>query len=62
MELFKALTALIVSAEKDAKALYEKGNKTAATRLRSTLQQIKVVVQDLRMEISNRKNSVIEDK
>lgn len=57
MELFKELQELISSAEADAKAFYEKGNKAAGTRLRNALQKTKSLAQDIRTEVTAKKNS-----
>lgn len=56
MELFKELQELISSAESDAKAFYEKGNKAAGTRLRNALQKTKTLAQDIRNEVTAKKN------
>jgi len=55
MENFKALKDLIASAERDAAAFYEKGNNAAGTRLRLSLQQIKVSATAIRQEIAEKK-------
>ncbi|WP_312364268.1 histone H1 [Sphingobacterium sp.] len=57
MELFKELKELINSAEIDAKAFYEKGNKAAGTRLRNALQKTKALAQDVRNEVTAKKNN-----
>ena len=57
MENFQKLKELILSAESDATAFFEKGNKAAGTRLRNTLQQTKTLAQDLRNEVTAKKNS-----
>ncbi|OYD46377.1 histone H1 [Sphingobacterium cellulitidis] len=57
METFQKLKELIGSAENDAKAFYEKGNKAAGTRLRNALQQTKVLAQDIRNEVTAKKNA-----
>lgn len=56
MEKFQKVKELINSVEKDAAAFYEKGNKTAGTRIRNAMQQLKVTAQEIRKEISDRKN------
>jgi hypothetical protein len=56
MEKFTALKELVASAEKEAAAFYEKGNKAAGTRLRNALQQIKVTATDIRKEVTEKKN------
>ncbi|HEK19746.1 MAG TPA: histone H1 [Bacteroidetes bacterium] len=57
MENFQKLKELILSAESDATAFFEKGNKAAGTRLRNALQQTKVLAQELRTEVTANKNS-----
>jgi len=57
MEKFENLKAILESLEEDVKKFDEKGNKAAGTRVRQGLQQIKAVAQDLRKEISERKNA-----
>jgi hypothetical protein len=58
MEKFNQLKALLESAEDDAVKFYEKGNSSAGTRLRSALQEIKKLSQDLRLEVQEIKNKV----
>jgi len=57
MEKFSELKELIEAAEKDAQAFYEKGNKAAGTRLRGTLQKTKSLAQDIRNEVTEKKNA-----
>ncbi|MFC4212444.1 histone H1 [Pedobacter lithocola] len=57
MENFKKLKELIETAEQDAVKFYEKGNKAAGTRLRNALQQSKTLAQELRAEVTAKKNS-----
>jgi len=57
MEKFKALGQLAAEAEKDATAFYDKGTKAAGTRLRTTMQKIKVLASDIRKEVTEKKNS-----
>lgn len=56
MEKFRELKALIASAEADATAFFEKNNKAAGTRLRNALQQTKALAQDIRNEVTAKKN------
>lgn len=58
MEKFNQIKALLESAEEDAIKFYEKSNNSAGTRLRSALQEIKKLSQDLRLEIQEIKNKV----
>ncbi|SDT24343.1 hypothetical protein SAMN05216490_2834 [Mucilaginibacter mallensis] len=55
MDNFKILKELIATAEKDAASFYEKGNSAAGTRLRLTLQQVKVSATAIRQEIVEKK-------
>jgi hypothetical protein len=57
MEKFTALKELVASAEKEAAAFYEKGNKAAGTRLRIAMQQLKVTASDIRKEVTEKKNA-----
>lgn len=56
MENFQKLKELILSAESDATAFFEKGNKAAGTRLRNALQKIKVSATEIRKEVSGLKS------
>ncbi len=56
MDKFKELKELISSAEADAVAFFDKGNKAAGTRLRNAMQQSKVLAQDIRNEVTAKKN------
>jgi hypothetical protein len=56
MEKFKSLKVLIDAAEADATAFYEKGNKTAGTRLRNAMQNLKVAATDIRKEVTEKKS------
>lgn len=56
MKSFQDLESLIASASEDA-AKFEKGNKTAGTRLRKKMQEIKKLAQAIREEVSETKNA-----
>ena len=56
MDKFNELKTLLGAAEADAVAFFEKGNKAAGTRLRNAMQQTKVLAQDIRNEVTNKKN------
>jgi len=56
MNKFNELKELLSKAEQDAVAFYEKGNKAAGTRLRNSMQQIKVAAGDIRKEVTEKKN------
>jgi len=57
MEKFTALKELAASAEKDAFAFFGKGNKAAGTRLRNTMQQLKISAQAIRNDVTDKKNT-----
>jgi hypothetical protein len=56
MSTFQKLKDLVASTEADAKAFHEKGNKAAGTRLRKAYQEIKVIAQQGRAEVTELKN------
>lgn len=56
MSTFQKLKDLVASAEVDAVAFHEKGNKAAGTRLRKAYQDIKVLAQAGRAEVTELKN------
>lgn len=57
MDKFNELKALIEEAGKDAEAFYKKNNKAAGTRLRNALQQTKAIAQEIRNDVTARKNA-----
>ncbi len=54
--LFSQLQELVSILEGDAKKFYVKGNKSAGTRLRNGMQNVKKIAQNVRMEVSEIKN------
>ncbi|MET3115391.1 hypothetical protein AAKU52_003140 [Pedobacter sp. CG_S7] len=56
MEKFAELKELIASAEADATSFFEKKNNAAGTRLRNALQKTKTLAQDIRKEVTAKKN------
>lgn len=56
MNAFEKLKTLVSAAEKDAESFYTKGNKSAGTRLRKALQQVKSLAHEGRTEVSKVKN------
>jgi hypothetical protein len=56
MNRFSEIKVLIDSLEGDMEKFYDKGNKTAGTRARKTLQDIKKLAQDIRVDIQNKKS------
>ena len=57
MEKFNKLKALITQVEEDAKKFYEKGNGAAGTRLRKGMLDLKGLAQEIRVEVSDKKNA-----
>ena len=55
MSAFTKLKELVAATEADATAFYEKGNQAAGTRLRKALQEIKVLAQEGRNEVTAKK-------
>ena len=55
MELYEHLKSLVATL--DVTKFYVKGNKTAGTRIRKSCQDIKNICQDIRVDVSNKKNS-----
>ncbi len=56
MTLFEELEKLVTEARSDAEAFYNKGNKAAGTRLRKAMQEAKNKAQDIRKEVTDKKN------
>jgi len=56
MEKYNELKSLIASIEDDAVKFYEKGNNAAGTRVRTGLQKVKTLAQDIRNEVTAKKN------
>lgn len=56
MEKFTEIKELIGSIEKDADLFYNKSNKAAGTRLRKAMQDLKVLAQGVRTEVTEKKS------
>ncbi len=56
MSTFQKLKDLVAATEADAKAFHEKGNNAAGTRLRKAYQEIKVLAQQGRTQVTDLKN------
>ena len=59
MELYEELKKLVENLEEDATKFYVKNNKAAGTRVRKGSQEIKNLCQDIRVDVSNKKNSEV---
>lgn len=57
MKKFEELKSLIADVEKDAVAFFEKGNGAAGTRVRGVMQKAKTLAQDIRNEVTAKKNA-----
>jgi len=53
MEKFNELEQLVVTMKEDVTKFYEKSNKAAGVRVRKALQDIKVLAQEIRKNISD---------
>lgn len=58
MENYTKLKELVASIEADADKFYNNANSAAGTRVRKGLQDIKTLAQDIRNEITAKKNEV----
>jgi hypothetical protein len=57
MERFTKVKELLASVEADAEKFYNAGNNAAGTRLRKAMQDLKVLAQEIRTEVTEKKNS-----
>jgi hypothetical protein len=57
MSRFHEVKSLVDSLEEDMDKFYNKGNKTAGTRARKTLQELKKLSQEIRIHIQEQKNA-----
>jgi len=57
MEKFTKLKDLLATVEADAEKFYNAGNSAAGTRVRKAMQDLKVLAQDIRAEVTDKKNS-----
>ncbi len=58
MEKFEEIKKLMQEVEDDVTKFYEKGNKSAAVRIRKAMQDIKNLAQELRVHVQETKNSL----
>jgi hypothetical protein len=57
MEKFSKLKELVASVEADADKFYNSGNGAAGTRVRKAMQDLKNLAQDIRTEVTEKKNT-----
>ncbi len=56
MEKYAQLKKMVLEIEEDFEKFYDKSNKAAGTRARKAMQDVKVLAQDIRKEIQEKKN------
>jgi hypothetical protein len=56
MNRFDELKNLVMSLEGDFDKFYNKQNQAAGTRVRKGMQDLKVLAQDIRSQVQNKKN------
>lgn len=56
MENYNKLKALVEGAESDFAKFYDKGNAAAGTRVRKAMQDLKGLAQDIRQDVTAKKN------
>lgn len=57
MEKFSKVKEVIAAIEADAEKFYNGGNAAAGTRVRKAMQDLKGLAQDIRTEVTEKKNS-----
>ncbi|MET4083958.1 uncharacterized membrane protein (DUF106 family) [Pedobacter sp. UYP30] len=57
MEKLNEIKKTIKTLEADVTAFYEKGNKSAGTRLRAGMIRLKGLAQEMRQEVSSKKST-----
>lgn len=56
MKNYNKLKSLVENAESDFAKFYDKGNAAAGTRVRKAMQEMKGLAQDIRKEVTDKKN------
>jgi len=56
MEKFQKVKELVAAIETDAEKFFNAGNGAAGTRLRKGMQDLKVLAQEIRTEVTEKKN------
>jgi hypothetical protein len=57
MESFEQIKQIMSGVEGDLAKFLEKGNKTAGTRVRQAMQEVKKLAQQVRLDVQGKKNS-----
>ena len=58
MEKFEEIKSLIEAVAEDVDKFYVKGNKAAAVRIRKSMQEVKNLAQELRLNVQETKNNM----
>jgi uncharacterized coiled-coil DUF342 family protein len=61
MNRFSELRELVTSFEKDFIKFYEKGNKSAGTRVRKAMNELKKKAQEIRKEVQEMKGKATDE-
>ncbi|WP_316802786.1 histone H1 [Pedobacter nototheniae] len=56
MDKFQKVKDLVSAVEADAAKFYDGGNAAAGTRVRKAMQDLKVLAQEIRAEVTEKKN------
>ena len=56
MERFNQLKQLILESEVDFIKFFDQNNQAAGTRVRNKMQELKVLAQEIRLEVQEKKN------
>lgn len=57
MKRFEQLRDSVIAMQEDFEKFYEKNNKAAGTRVRTGMQELKKLAQDIRVEVQDMKNA-----
>ncbi|MGN8057640.1 histone H1 [Pedobacter sp. 22163] len=57
MDKFKKVQEVIASVEADVAKFYDGGNGAAGTRVRKAMQDLKTLAQEIRAEVTEKKNA-----
>ena len=57
MEIYNKILTLVAIAKEDVEKFYVKGNKSAGTRIRKHMQELKSLAQELRVDVQESKKT-----
>ena len=61
MNRYAELKKIVDDLEPEFEKFYDKGNQAAGTRIRKALQDLKIIAQEVRLQVQEQKNSAKED-